>query len=293
MHTARRLSEGGTLCTCGTYNCEGKHPRLSFSNSATSHKETVDSWYNCSREPPYGIAVHLGKSYAWVLDIDGEEGTEELSELLEKNGNLPETRVVASGSGTGAHYYFAGWVDKIHSGSLSKNIHIKGNAENAYVVAPPTLHVSGNRYQYLKRIAPFDAPRWLLDLVNNKTYSQAPKLSPDQLASRKNTEVSLSKLLSKEMTSSLHVEGSILRGSHPVHGSRTKRNFSIDCETNRWYCNRCKSYGGLFELAAMISGICKCEDFKRRVDDEIYIRPLQGKKFLAAIQFCIDSGIDS
>lgn len=296
LHTARTLPDGVFLCTCGECGCTGKHPRVLFSNKSASEKEQIEYWYNNNREPAYGIGIHLGKSYNWVLDVDGNEGRQELSEITDKYGELPPTRKILTG-GDGDHYYFSGWVDKIHSGALSENVHIKGNYGNAYVVAPPTLHVSGRRYLYENRCIPTDAPEWLTTLINTKCFSSSGglTLTPEQIQSRKENEIPITSILSKEQLSSLHKEGNTLRGSHPIHGSKTKRNFCIDLETNRWFCNRedHHSKGGLFELAAMLSGICGCDDFKSRKDDEIYIKPLTGKKFVRSVQFCIDSGIDT
>ncbi len=294
LHTARTLTDGSTLCTCSVHGCTGKHPRVQFSKEATTNIDQINYWYNSNREPSYGIGIHLGKCHQWVLDIDGKEGIAELKEITDKYGNLPETRVVISGSGDGLHYYFAGWVDRVNSGSLSENIHIKGNTGSAYVVAPPTLHASGKRYTYLRRCSPVDAPEWLINLIATRNRTSGAKLTPEQLECRATNEVPITRLLTKELLKGLHEEGNLIRGSHPIHGSKTGRNFCIDKTINRWFCNRegHHSSGGLFEFAAMVAGICKCEDFARPSDDAIHIPPLQGKKFVEAVQFCLDSGID-
>ena len=112
MHRAVSLPEGGTLCDCGRDGCDGKHPRVPFSKVTVGTREGIDYWWDERKTPP-NIGIHLGKSYCWVLDIDGPEGMQELKELTDKYGSLPFTRIVISGSGTGRHYYFSGWVDKI------------------------------------------------------------------------------------------------------------------------------------------------------------------------------------
>ena len=295
LHTARTLPDGSALCTCGVHGCTGKHPRVQFSKEATTNPDQINYWYNSKREPPYGIGIHLGKCHQWVLDIDGKEGVNELKKITDEHGKLPETRVVISGSGDGLHYYFAGWVDRVNSGGLSENIHIKGNTGSAYVVAPPTLHASGKRYAYKNRCSPVDAPEWLIELIASKNSTSGVKLTPEQLECRKTNEVPITRLLNKDHLRNLHDEGNLIRGSHPIHGSKTGRNFCIDKTINRWFCNRegHHSSGGLFEFAAMLSGICKCEDFNRPADDTIRIPPLQGRKFMQAVQFCLDSGIDA
>lgn len=296
LHTARTLEDGVPLCTCGTSGCSGKHPRLPFSKFSSSERSDIDKWYDSNREPAYGVGIHLGRSYNWVLDIDGEEGKSELTDIISAHDDLPITRKILSG-GNGVHYYFSGWVDKIHSGALSDNIHIKGNTGNAYVVAPPTIHASGLRYRYETRCPAADAPEWLLSMIQAKCVSSgsASALTPEQLQTRREFEIPITSILSSEQLSRLHDEGVTLRGAHPAHESKTGRNFCIDKTCNRWFCNNSKhhSKGGLFELAAILAGICKCEDFRSHSDEEIYLKPLSGKKFVQSVQFCIDSGIDT
>ncbi len=286
---------GYFLCTCGQVNCKGKHPAIEFSKDNTTSIDRITRYEQHTGWGNRGIGIHCGKSYCWVLDIDGEKGKAELKEITDKYGELPITRTVKTG-GDGLHYYFAGWCDKIHSGKLSENIDIKGNATHAYVVAPPTKHYSGNRYEYLNRCPPVDGPEWLISLVNARTFNGnaagSHTLSEEKVLARRQYEVPITRLLSKEQAALLHQEGSTLRGTNPAHGSKNRRNFAIDLTVNRWFCNRCEATGGLFELAAMLAGICKCDEFKR-VKTDGSTPALRGKKFIQAVQFCLDAGIDA
>lgn len=280
------------LCTCGKIGCLGKHPDvISFSTDSTTDIKRISRYGN--KWETRGIAIHLRKCYCWVVDVDAPKGYEELKSITDEYGELPETRTVRTGGG-GVHYYFSGWIDKISSGKLAEHIDIKGNVGDAYVVAPPTMHHSGNRYEYINRRKPVDAPEWLVNLVLSKmhTKTNSPPVSKEQLETRKHYEIPIERLLSPVQYSKLTYSGDMLRGDHPSHGSKNHRNFTIDRSTNRWFCNRCESYGGFFELASILAGICKCKDFPRNRED-VYIPPLQGKKFLKTLQYCIDSGIDT
>lgn len=299
MHVARKLDDGITyLCTCGKCGtvgdsdekniCKGKHPVVAFS-SWNNIEKFKTRWEN------YGIGIHVGKSHCWVLDVDGEQGFSDLKELTDKHGELPETRTVKTGGG-GIHYYFAAWVDKISSGFITDNLHVKGNSGNSYVVAPPSKHHSGNRYEYILRRSPVDAPDWLLKIVKEKKLNdERCSMTDEQLQERSKYEIPLFKILNDKQRKYLHHEGTALRGHHPLHGSTTGRNFTIDLKTNRWFCTRHHSHGGLFELASVFAGICNCEDFSKNTEEEdaIHIPVLQGKKFIASVQYCLDSGISA
>jgi len=59
----------------------------------------------------------------------------------------------------------------------------------------------------------------------------------------------------------LKKRGRHLQGPHPVHGSDTGFNFSIDPEKNVWFCYRHWHGGGPVSLAAIMGGVIKCEEF--------------------------------
>jgi hypothetical protein len=52
--------------------------------------------------------------------------------------------------------------------------------------------------------------------------------------------------------------GHDIQGGHPVHGSTTGMNLTIDTQGNQWYCFRCQSGGGEMEAAAVAAGIIDC-----------------------------------
>lgn len=58
----------------------------------------------------------------------------------------------------------------------------------------------------------------------------------------------------------LSAVGKELQGDHPVHGSTTGHNFSVDTEKNVWHCFRCASGGGAIQLIAVLEGIIECRN---------------------------------
>lgn len=123
----------------------------------------------------HNLAVVTGTvSGVIVLDIDNheEDGQKSLDFVIAARGALPATAVVQTGSG-GLHYYFR------HPGHDCRNkagfkaggmCWLPGcdfRGDGGYVVAPPSMHQSGQPYQWLSTpddgIA--DAPPWLLEVI--------------------------------------------------------------------------------------------------------------------------------
>lgn len=93
-------------------------------------------------ETTTGIGIVL-PPHLVVVDIDGEEGAIALANIL-GTVKLPETRVASTGRGL--HLYFIS--NKIYrTTKLAEKLDLK--ATGGYVAAPPSMHPSGRRYQWL------------------------------------------------------------------------------------------------------------------------------------------------
>ena len=55
------------------------------------------------------------------------------------------------------------------------------------------------------------------------------------------------------------LHGDELQGSHPVHGSTTRNNFTVDIRNGTWYCHRCKSGGDRFLWLLVENKIITCD----------------------------------
>jgi hypothetical protein len=142
-------------CTCGEVDCAkaGKHPNTpSGWKNATTDIELITDWW--TMRPHDNIGIATGEvSGIFVIDVDvsnGKPGMQTLAALEAKFGPLPRSNVVRTGSG-GLHFYLA--FPKVHFRlpKLGDAIDVKGNG--GYVVAPPSLHASGNRYMWESRNA--------------------------------------------------------------------------------------------------------------------------------------------
>lgn len=169
----------GNGCTClMDLACKSpaKHPRtLHGLLDATANLEKIKTWWG--KWPTSNIAIVTGASSGvWALDVDPKHGgPDALARLEGEYGSLPETVRVRTGSG-GFHVWLA-WPADIEvrnsAGRLGPGLDVRG--EGGFLVAPPSLHVSGRRYEWAggKQIA--SAPNWLLALAAVPPESGGPK----------------------------------------------------------------------------------------------------------------------
>jgi len=54
--------------------------------------------------------------------------------------------------------------------------------------------------------------------------------------------------------------GTRYQGAHPIHGSQTGVNLSVDLEKNVWHCFRHNSGGSVLEWIAVKEGIINCSE---------------------------------
>ena len=164
-------------CACGRLDCDSpaKHPHGRLAphglKNATKDGNLICQWSGS------GEAVNLGiltgpESGLVVLDVDPRHGAEESLKVL---GTLPETATVATGGG-GKHLYFrwpAGAGIRNSAGKLGPGLDIRG--AGGYVVAPPSVHISGGVYRWLRdpRGGIAELPSHILAKLVDETASKA------------------------------------------------------------------------------------------------------------------------
>lgn len=167
------------FCSCDKIDCHspGKHPigHLTFHGlkDATTDETTIRSWW--TKYPDANIGVITGeKSGIVVLDVDPKNGgNESFIELIEKYGDLPQT-VTADTGGGGQHYVFRypGKHVPNSSSKLGAGLDVKG--DGGYIVVAPSIHFSGNRYQWREQTEVAQLPEILLDLMLVDKYQPLP-----------------------------------------------------------------------------------------------------------------------
>ena len=144
VHSIRK--DGG--CTCGKQDCGsiGKHPKTTHGvDEATHDEKQIKRWWTLWPDANIGIATGT-KSGCVVLDVDGEVGMESLRKLEEIHGPLPATLI--SNTGGGGKHFFVTYDPAIGNsvGTIAPGIDTRG--DGGYVVAPPSTHKSGRKYQW-------------------------------------------------------------------------------------------------------------------------------------------------
>jgi hypothetical protein len=175
-------SIAGGACDCGEENCSspGKHPRIrSGVKDATKDPEQIARWWR--KWPRANIGIATGQiSGIVVMDVDFKNGGDAgLGALVERIGDLPDTYMVRTGNGW--HFYFAGDVGDIRNSvhKLGEGLDVRG--AGGYVVAPPSLHYSGRRYEMASDFLPTTIPPTLRALM----VAEPQKPAPDPLRPRR------------------------------------------------------------------------------------------------------------
>jgi hypothetical protein len=142
-------------------------PWLKYQSRLATGKE-IDAWFAGPRKPSLGV-VTGALSNLVVLDVDAQHGGSHSLAMLElEHGNLPDT-VEAKTGGGGRHLYFVHPGGAVHNRvGIAPGIDFRG--DGGCVVAPPSVHPSGRRYQWVPPRSPQEMelaalPPWLLRFV--------------------------------------------------------------------------------------------------------------------------------
>ena len=129
------------------FPCIPRDKRPATTNSfkdASKDEDQVRRWW--TENPNYNIGIPTGERNGfWVLDIDGDEGYESYAKFRgEIDRHTPQ---VKTGSG-GLHLYFT-YSEELHLNNGVKVLPgLDIRADGGYVIAPPSIHESGDAYEW-------------------------------------------------------------------------------------------------------------------------------------------------
>lgn len=163
----------------------GKHPRLNtWQRESTTDPTRIRNWWRTWPDANIGLAMG-GESRLVAVDVDGPGGRATLARLEGIHGALPATLTSRSGRVDGGEHRFFHVPPDLDIRAIKNRAGKDGGpmpkvdirTEGGQVVAPPSLHASGNRYAWVDRKAPIATlPLWLYELATREpSIPEAPR----------------------------------------------------------------------------------------------------------------------
>jgi hypothetical protein len=162
-----------------------KYPGIDqWQTKATSDIDTITAWWSGDYKT-FGIGIATGRTkhgQVFVVDVDDREeyrGSDTLHDLEQRYGKLPDTVEAITGTG-GRHLYFYAPVEIRNDAGSRLGVGLDIRGEGGQVLAHPSLHPNGKRYEWEDGHSPFDrrpadAPQWLLTLLTSQPAMVKPK----------------------------------------------------------------------------------------------------------------------
>lgn len=151
---------------------------------ATTDVAQITEWWTKLPEANIGIRTGAASGLA-VLDIDAKEESAEavIADVEAIGGPIPRTAMAITGGG-GRHFFFTmapGATIKNSTGAIRKRVDVR--CEGGYVVAPPSMHANGKRYEWGGVIdEPLADSAWLESIIQKtapKGRAKATKSTSD------------------------------------------------------------------------------------------------------------------
>ena len=258
--------KGALLSRNSIYNptsLDFRNPRFRVIKLLARHKEPLEKGWTTARNYPftspeikewmqnggnYGIFCPNGD--CCFVDADVEE--------IQKVLDVAMLTYWYSTGREGHRQYVYGINDPpIGNIPLKDGAYVKG--QNGYAVGPGSIHPNGTIYGLSKSKYPIRTviKAELLEvlkpfMVRTNERKEKPKVKRESIA-----WLSLADLI--DLSSFRHF-GNQYQGPHPIHGSETGINLSVDIDKNLWHCFRHDSGGSVLEWIAIQEGIIDCAD---------------------------------
>jgi len=151
------------------FPCKGKRPLTDhgYKDASTDASSIGQAW---TRNPDANVGLVTGSVI--VVDVDGPEGAKSLEALEAQHGPLPPTLSASTGRGVHRYYRCPEAVTIGNSaGKLGTGVDVRG--KGGYVIAPPSVHASGKRYEWIAEGVPIaELPEWIAELLKPRERQQ-------------------------------------------------------------------------------------------------------------------------
>lgn len=159
----------GEACSCGNGDCPSpaKHPRTRHGlTDATTDPDVIAGWW--ARWPDANVGLLTGVLFD-VLDVDGEPGDRALAAAAGGAEMMTEGPMTTTGKGWHMLFQPTGEGNRTRIVEL-----VDWRGGGGYIVAPPSIHATGRRYEWLPGCGPETplqpVPPWLQVLVVKPPY---------------------------------------------------------------------------------------------------------------------------
>lgn len=139
-------------------------------------------WKGWGETPDANIGLACGlASGLWVLDVDCDKGgAKSIEEQILAGNKLPRTLTSWTG-GNGYHCFFRYPIGRNVRNRVGVLPGVDVRSTGGYVVLPPSVHPSGQRYTWDARVPLADAPEWLYALISDPEQDLGHPWTPPQV----------------------------------------------------------------------------------------------------------------
>ena len=173
------------ICSCGNHSCPkpAKHPLTQHGASEPIiDPEIATQQWDATPQANIGL---VAKTSRWlILDIDSEEARDYFRSIADHETITAMRTAPINKTGNGWHIIFTDPTGEYSpSVGTGDNLGIDIRVGVSYIVAPPSVHVSGHQYRWVQNEPPFDPPaptRWLLEYLDSRASDKAKIIIDDQ-----------------------------------------------------------------------------------------------------------------
>lgn len=243
--------------------------------------DEIESWLKQGGN--YGVLCGRG---LYVIDTDRPE-------MWERLENIVDTFTVKTGRAAGGRHFYM-MSNLTENGTLSnlpdKNDKTEnwGNIQvnNKYVVGPGCNHFSGGKYEIAKDVPiAWISKRELEEIFGGHLLWRGQKRKVVAEQAKEETDLIGFPILINEIVDLSKLAQTTedeWQGSHPVHGSTTGQNFTVNKTKNCWHCFRCNSGGGSLSWLAVKHQLIRCDQAQKGV--------LRGELFFKTVKLARKEG---